>query len=188
VISHIQQEKNIDSTVGFFFFDYRDPGKQTTKKAFETILAQMARQDSAVLSYLEKKTQVYRDTKSTCNLRSLYGMFLECLSVSNRKVTVLIDALDECRERPVLLQALEEILTKRAKARVFLTSRKEFDIEKALSSLPQIHLDGNNMAADIKSFVESQVSSLIRDRKIRIRDPVLGREIQEALCAKADGM
>jgi hypothetical protein len=176
-----------DTVVAYYYCDYKDPETQHAKKVFETLLASMAGQSPAVLALLETFSKKYREYKTSCSLETFREKFLECLDLT-QQTFVVIDALDECIDRADLLKELLCIIHKRPKLRLFLTSRKEFDINQSLSLLPQLSLLPSDVSPDVSKYVERQLNELVRSRKLKLRDPKLHDEIRDTLLSKADGM
>ena len=188
LIEHLKStNKRSDYVIAFFYCDYKDPRKQDVSKVFETILAQIADQNPAVLDQLQQMSTTCRKAEIRCSPKVLQEFVIECLALPDQ-TSIVIDALDECNNTDELLHLLQVIIMTRPKLRLFLTSRREYDIEMGLSDLPQIHFAAGAIASDIEAFVQSQLQTLVSKGKLRVRDPNLKSEIREALCDNADGM
>lgn len=70
-------------------------------------------------------------------------------------VTVVIDALDECNDREGLLQLLAS-LPERAESnvKVFVTSRREIDIQRCFNEFPQVSLRESAVDNDVRKYLE----------------------------------
>lgn len=83
-----------------------------------------------------------------------------CMVPLGKNVSIVVNALDECETRGELLQWISHIIKDRAKAvRLIVTSRKETDIESALSQCASTE--------DIVPIQDIQVNS---DIEIYVRD------------------
>lgn len=105
---------------------------------------------------------------------------------------VILDALDECADRDELLTDLEEVTSwGDANLHVLTTSRREKDIEEALTPLSdrqnRIAIQSALVNADICTYIHDRLQV---DRKLRRwqKHPNVQREIEDKLTRKADGM
>ncbi|KAF8550913.1 ankyrin [Imleria badia] len=101
-----------------------------------------------------------------------------------QKPVVIVDALDECKDVPELLQA---IMVMKGRVRLFMTSRPLHAIMGNLSGLPFVSMDdtADELSADIELHVTREL-----DARQRLRDLAMDfkTEIRSVLCKKADGM
>jgi hypothetical protein len=113
------------------------------------------------------------------------------------QVYVVIDALDECpeQERGDILGFITGIVTAQIQChvKVFVTSRKEMDINKAFGDkhIPTIQIQSENVTADIETFAHSQVEKLQagkHGKTLYIADDRLREKIIRTLATKAEGM
>ena len=112
-----------------------------------------------------------------------------------KEVFIVIDALDECSEceRPHIIRFITEVMNALRCAKIFITSRRKSDIVRAFedSSTPTIQIKANNVAADIESFVQSEVKKLRKGfygKKLHLTSDVLEARIIQTLTEKAEGM
>lgn len=77
------------------------------------------------------------------------------------KVFVVLNTLDKCSERSVLLPILIDLIESKSVS-LFLTSRSEHDIQQALNSLPifSTAIESATVAADVELFVKKQIQNL----------------------------
>ena len=153
----------------------------------QTLLADLARQDGKIMHLLESQTSEYRKTGFTCSLKKLYEMLNHCIEqVPN--VYLVVDALDECRDRADLIKLLLSLKSSQANLRLFLTSRDEKDIREMLSSLRELSITSDDISGDIERYVCQTLADLVRNRRLKLRDSKLEELIRIKLCDKADGM
>lgn len=105
---------------------------------------------------------------------------------------IILDALDECAERDELLTDLEEIASwEDANLHVLATSRREKDIEEALTPLGvarnRIGIQSALVNADIRTYIHDRLQA---DRKLKRwqKQPKVQIEIEKTLARKANGM
>ena len=113
-------------------------------------------------------------------------------------VYFVVDALDECTpdEREGLCKFLLSITeiastsTSQETVKVFITSRKESDIERAFQQkgIPTIEIEATKVDTDIEVYVRAQIELRLNSGSLSIRDMTLKSKILSALTAKAGGM
>ena len=112
---------------------------------------------------------------------------------SQKPVTILIDALDECHsdKRYALLSALDDLLERSTHlVKVFVSSRDDVDIVLRLQKHPNIYINIGDNTEDIRRFVESEIQRAQSDRRLLkgTVSPKLTELIIENLATKAEGM
>jgi hypothetical protein len=110
-----------------------------------------------------------------------------------QQVFIVIDGLDECpeeRRSPILDFVIEVSSQLDSNIKVFVSSRKEFDISSRFVNLntPAIELETGKITPDIQNFVRHEASRLRTESELRVRDDALFAEIIQKLVAMSDGM
>ncbi|KAF8125623.1 ankyrin repeat-containing domain protein [Boletus edulis] len=173
----------------FFYCDFRSQRSTSSVEVLRSILCQLLRGscDSIVnpgtlLDELVKAKQRGGSTRN--NSKALAVFASRVAALSSEKPLVVIDALDECKDVKVLLQALMVI---KSHVRLFVTSQPLHVIMRGLSGLPFISMDDmeNELSADIELHVIREL-----DARHRLRDIDAGfkAEIRSVLCKQAGGM
>jgi hypothetical protein len=125
------------------------------------------------------------------SLKKYISIFLQ-LAQSFQRIYIIIDALDECKEdeRQLVLEYCQTLLTSSTCFRVYITSRREDDIERAFMRLnvPKVQIEARNTKADIQAYVVGQVRSLIANQTLRLKDLNLQQTIINVLIDQAEGM
>ena len=108
-------------------------------------------------------------------------------------VTILIDALDECRpgKRHELLGALDLVLERSAQlVKVMVSSRDDVDITLRLQRHPNIYISIYDNRKDIHRFIDSEIQKAQHDRRLLkgTVSPELTTLITRNLAKKAGGM
>ena len=108
-------------------------------------------------------------------------------------VTILIDALDECRpdRRHELIKALDLLLQKSAHlVKVFVSSRDDIDIALKLEKHPNIYINVDDNEDDIERFIRGEIEKAQNDRRLLkgTISPDLKRLMIRNLISKAGGM
>jgi len=192
-------------TVAYFYCirDSKQPRKEDPEEILRAILKQLvillpSRLSAPVQAKYEEEKKKGGDHGS---IRSL--TFEECTRfivelAENRPVTIVIDALDECREnkyhsargshtdRRDLLKEL--MAAKHENIKVFLSSRDDVDILRRLEMYPTITINASKNDGDILSFIRYEVEYLMREKSEWGREETLQEEIIAAVSARANGM
>ena len=104
------------------------------------------------------------------------------------RVTIVIDALDECSNAPEVLLALWEIQKKSpADLKVFVSSRMNVEVLHYLPNCEKIHVDEDMNSQDIEVFVRSEVVNQQR-RLLDNKRPDLESRLIRVLVTRAQGM
>ena len=109
---------------------------------------------------------------------------------------LVVDALDECDStvRHGMLKFLREIVDdSRLLVKVFVTSRREADIEDEFKRLdrPTLMIEARSVAADIEKYVTDEVRRLRKGQdgqRLYVKSARLESKIIQTLTGKADGM
>ena len=113
---------------------------------------------------------------------------LETLLVRFEHAYVILDALDECQEQEQLLKLIEKIYNLSSKnVSLFITSRKEPDIEAGLQSLAadQLSIQNAQVDGDIALHVREQLQ---KDPNLKSFPENIKDEIQTVLVSGSCGM
>jgi hypothetical protein len=114
---------------------------------------------------------------------SLANMILE-----HNHVYIVVDALDECMEKPSILDSLSQILAQHnRRLHLLVCSRWQTDIMKTLSQMPveTIAFRKSDLDSDLRAFIQHQLGSR---PNLSQRPSAVKEEITEVLLEGADGM
>jgi len=108
------------------------------------------------------------------------------------KIFVVLDALDECKERRKLLKGIDEIARwKMEKLHILTTSRREKDIDELLDSLVnderKFCIQNELVNDDIRAYIQKRLQG-DQDLKRWRNKPEVQQEIETNLMGKAGGM
>jgi hypothetical protein len=121
---------------------------------------------------------------STSSLTSCLKQLLE----DARERFIIIDALDECKDRTELLKLIEQINGwENYHLHLLATSRKETDIYESLSPLVSttVCIQNEDTKGDIRLYVNEEIK---RDRVLQKRPPGVRKDIEATLIKRANGM
>jgi hypothetical protein len=173
--------------VSYFYFDFNDAEKQSSRKAIRSLLFQFALQVSDIVQDLERLYQKCSRGQQQPAEDVLHSLFKEAMARLGEKYVVL-DALDECTDREGLLTFLRELIgSKPRDLRILVTSRREKDIEDQLSLVVNhnINIQSAIVDSDIRIYVRDRMAT---DTKLKKWPDSVQKEIMTTLMEKAGGM
>ncbi|KAJ9634654.1 hypothetical protein H2199_008939 [Coniosporium tulheliwenetii] len=179
-----------ETGVSFAYYNYRSPEFGDSSLIVSAFIKQLCRKkDTVPPSLLKLKHDSLAPSTATAQ-----GLFIE-LARAFDEVFVIIDALDECPrdERHQILKFICEAGKSLPCAKIFVTSRRENDIVTAFkdNNIPTIEIKAENVAEDIRLFVENQVDLLrkgVHGKKLFLNSSALADKIIATLTNKAEGM
>lgn len=158
---------------------------------------------------LVKVYELHHKSNSQPTYVDLEGVFSAVIQQFD-SVFFILDALDECTldQRKALCEfilgitkpkpistATQDINTTSAKKprgilKLFITSRKEPDLERALlkNSIPAIEIVAAKVDRDIEDYVKAQIQQRLEDGSLVLKDMTLKDRILTTLTTKAGGM
>jgi len=177
--------------LAYFYFDHRDPRKQNLRNFAATAIAQLVKQSSSCYTQVEK----WFDSRShELNQRlpsSEYGSLLKAVAGDFARTIVVLDALDECNDLSALVQCFQELLgvLDSSSMHILATSRNDLVIERLILPLATSELSlMRNIREDIVTYVTTEVDDRVRSKRLKLRNPDLGKQIKIALLKNSDGM
>ena len=186
-------------SMGYFYFDFRDIGKQHWRNLVPSLLSQLSSRSGPRCDILSQLHSNHDDGAQQPSDVSLTRCLKEMLTLPDQLPTYLImDALDECSNisgiptpRKRVLQLVKELVELDVpNLHICVTSRPEVDIRDVLepltSRLVSLH-DQSGQKKDIEDYVRSVVylDSEPIMRRWRKEDKEL---VIKTLSERADGM
>jgi hypothetical protein len=178
---------NLSFAIAYFYFDFRDRGKQSHEHLLRSLVTQISSQCPSTPEALERLYSSNQDgtwqpaaNVLATTLANIIGGF--------QQTYIVVDALDECTEREELLGLIEEIINwKIDTLHILVTSRKEREIEQCLKDLVsnQMDIQSSLVATDIQIHVHEK---LHQDLKLRKWSEKVLAEIETELTERAHGM
>ncbi|KAJ5439445.1 uncharacterized protein N7458_010443 [Penicillium daleae] len=183
-------KKSREVALAYFYCDYKDKQKQSPTKIVSTLLWMLASQNNDVFGRIQTffEQQCKENPAYTPEFDELLNNFGHFVANSFETIFVVADALDESEDRECVSYALKKIFETCKCAKVFVTSRHEIDIARALDGLPNTTIEATDVAGDIELYVKAEVATKIKTRKLKLRDPNLESVICETLIHGAHGM
>ena len=183
---------------GFFFFDFKDPGKSNARSLLSSLIVQLSDQSNDLFNVLLGLNSSHRNYSQSPSVDALTQCLEDMLRVPHEvPVYLIIDALDECPftneqsspRRQVLTLVEKFVKLNLPNLRICVTSRPEPDIQATLgrltstSNIISLH-DESGQRNDIVNFVRSEILFHANLRRWREEDKKFAIE---TLSYKADG-
>ena len=193
VVEHVLHVSTTTSDIAvlYFYFDFNDTEKQQHESMMRSLLSQLAMHFVDVPLVLETLYSSCMEGGRKPNFEALMETFHE-MTTAFRATFIILDALDECEERPELLADIEELSSwNDTNLRILATSRREKEIE---DSILRLNKDANRICiqsalvnADIRTYVHGQLRTNRRLQRWQ-KEPNVQLEIEKSLMEKANGM
>lgn len=175
-----------------FYFDFRDPKKQTLDAMLRGLLYQLHLSINGSVSGLDALFSECFGDYTQPALEKLSSCFQDMLR-SVESAVILVDALDECATRYPLIRWIKKLVVTSdlGHVKMVVTSRPEYEFKHELSTIlgPEncVPLSKSAINSDIRSYVEQRL-----DNDAGFEKWVTHSEIINLMCdqiaSKADGM
>ena len=183
--------KHGDAKVAYFYFDFKDSAKQEVLSLLASWISQIAR---ALQTLPQNLLNLYRrhsvrnpDHPSLPHVSELVEVLGDMVKLQP-SCFLVVDALDECAHRPLLLDTLTVLFgLVRPHCKILCTSRAEADIKHALSKIAVKELQIQNCLVDrdVLTYVQAVLSS---DERLKCHRPAIKELIEEKMVGGAKGM
>ena len=189
IIEHVKSYYESDAAVAivYFYFDFNDTEKQRYEKLIRSLIEQLSLQSVKPMYTLNDLFARCRDGQQQPTPDALAATLQHMLG-GFQQTFIILDALDECKEKKELLGLLESIIGwKVENLHILATSRREKDIEETLEPLVtgQVCIQSALVNADIHIHIRQRLHD---DPKLKKWPAKVQREIEETLMDGAHGM
>lgn len=129
------------------------------------------------------------DKRNQISVADQLALFIT-LAHSFTVVTVVIDALDECKKLDDFVQGLEHLIRHAdVTIHMLITGRNEYSLEASVGALATYHISlEQNIGNDIDAFIKYEVNRRIEMQKLKVRSQELKGLIIHSLSRQAEGM
>jgi hypothetical protein len=185
------------ATLAFFYFDFRDVGKQDARSLLSSILIQLCHESDKFSEILSSRLSTHGNGTRQPSEDALFECLKDMLKLRGQgELYIVVDALDECPSvsgyptpREQALKILQELFDLRLPhVHLCITSRPELDIRDALEGLAVHNVSLHEQAGqnqDIFDYIKSVVSSDLKIQRWREEDRQL---VMTTLTKRARGM
>jgi hypothetical protein len=188
IIEDLKINDDPETAVIYFFFSFTDQAAQKLDDMLRSLIFQLVASHKSTSIHLTKLFESCAGGTQQPQMKDLIKV-VEQMIGELRSVTVVLDALDESKDRRDLLRWITTLPTPTVQhCKFILLSRSERDIEDALASwLPPnraITLEDEPMSEDIRSYIHYRLESESSSNGIKS----MHNEISDVLVTKAGGM
>ena len=173
--------------VGYFYFDFNDVEKQSSRKAIRSLLFQFAQQVSDGLRDLEHLHKNCGGGQQQPTEEVIISQLRDLMGRIDSKY-ILLDALDECTDREDLLKFVCDLGDTKLKGLcIMTTSRREREIQEQLGLMADynINIQSAVVDEDIRIYVQDRLAT---DPKLKKWPESVRDEITNVMMEKANGM
>jgi hypothetical protein len=185
------------ATLAFFYFDFRDVGKQDARSLLSSLLIQLCLESDKFSEIISSLYSTHGNGSRQPSEEALLKSVKDLLKLPGQgELYIVVDALDECPNvsgfptpREQVLKVVKELVELRLPHVNFcIMSRPEVDIRDALDGLAVHNISLHEQAGqnqDISDYITSVVSSDPKMLRWREEDKQL---VIKTLIEKAGGM
>jgi hypothetical protein len=190
VLDHLA--KGNDGLILSFFFDFSDTTKQTLDGMLRSLAFQLHQGGVGSASHLDALSQAHQNSSDQPAIKELSDIVFNMLVVQ-KKVYIVLDALDESKNRDKLLLWIKGVLSRPelVHVRLLCTSRPESEFLRTIPPLIEeqncLPLDKQAINSDIRSWATAQLSQR-RDFTEKPLSQDILKEIRRKVGNGADGM
>jgi hypothetical protein len=182
---------DIIMVTAYFYFDFNDAQKQDAELMLRSLLCQLLQRLVVIPKGVDALFSSCENGRREPSLHAVLEVTRQAVQEFTH-VYIVLDALDECTERIVLMDLLETVAGWQLdNLHLLMTSRKERDIERSLESYvgeeDTVYLQRDVVDKDIQRYVQQRLSD---DKGLAKwnKDDSIRQEIEVALMRGARGM
>lgn len=190
VLDHLSKYDNLVTLS--FFFDFNDTMKQTKNGLLRSLVLQLYQGGHDLGGHLDDSFRVHKDGDKKATTAVLEGL-VEDMLAAQRRVSVVLDALDESTTREEVLNWLKVMFTNQRlqHVQIIYTSREEAEFVSSIPGMIQdkccLSLDRGEVDTDIRSYVMTRLQKDPGFTRKRLSD-VLIEQIHKKVGNGANGM
>ncbi|KAK5452827.1 hypothetical protein LTS15_006975 [Exophiala xenobiotica] len=187
-----EHDKDSNRVILYYYFNFND-GKASSEPMIRSLVQQLAHKSGNAPGAL---TRLFRQQGKNGYIQPTMEELLftvqEILS-DYQEIFLVVDALDECKDLPKLLETFRYISKwKDLPLRVLLTSRLQVDIFNCLSELVPnsiVDIRTGDTNQDIRDHVRHQLNNRDIGKRFKAwNDKTIPERVEEKLLCRADGM
>ncbi|KAL8942148.1 MAG: hypothetical protein Q9216_001833 [Gyalolechia sp. 2 TL-2023] len=192
IIEALQEvlEAEKTSTIAYWYFDFDKSSSLGVCNMLRSLIKQLCIGEPSLPLPVQEMCAKYRASGHQPTTKALLATLHSAIESIRKKTFLVLDALDEYPEisRQELIDAIKLLAeSEHGDIHVLVTSRREFDIEHALSSIAtqQVVIQGPAIDNDIRMHVRA---TLVEDARFGRLLPSMKETIEVRLVSKAQGM
>jgi hypothetical protein len=176
--------------VVYFYCDYSNVDSLDVNRIVENFILQLVSTKSEIPEELESiLLDAYTGIRKP-DFDELLDILLSTIKFFGN-IYIILDGIDECTgsNRTSVLKVVHSIMAPGPTVvKLLLASRADVDLEKAFNTCLCLQISGNDISADIETFVDSIISEKLASGALTVRNPALVGDISRALTNGAQGM
>ncbi|KAL9084821.1 MAG: hypothetical protein Q9165_007889 [Trypethelium subeluteriae] len=188
------EEQGLDSRECFAYFYCSRTTSDVRQQEPRSILLSIVRQMAAalpglpikppVVSMYEKET-ARGSLEANLSIEEIVSLLTELIQDHYEHVTLIIDALDECKisDRALLLETLSEVTyNHKTVVKTLVSSRNDPDIETHFSKIPNLSITATDNEGDIMRYVHQNIDQRLLNGKAtrKVKDKVADNLVRKA--------
>ena len=191
LVTHLSErcnEEKATTHLAYFYCDFRSNEPQDPINIIGSLTSQLCSQLSCFPNEL---CSAFDSSMNNSGQRrrphfSALKQTIEVLS-SDRRIILLLDALDECEGKSDLLQFISALATDVPRISILVTSRDDPEVKSSLSLFPCVRLDNclEEVDRDIQSYISYRLDT---DPKLQWLNATVKADITQTLRSKSSGM
>ena len=177
--------QTVEVGVAYLYCNYKRQADQTTPNLAAAMLKQLVQDRPSITQPLSSLYDCHQVRRTRPSLDEMLSALRSVLG-NYSKVYIVIDALDECRERDGTRSQLLKLcrdLQGQTDLRLMATSRHISDIVEEFKDTPQVEVRASN--GDVRRYVVGKIDRLARCVQ---RDSNLQELVQDKVVEAVDGM
>ncbi|KAL9029455.1 MAG: hypothetical protein Q9196_002298 [Gyalolechia fulgens] len=192
IIEALQEvlEAETSSTIAYWYFDFDKSSSLSVCNMLRSLIKQLCIGETDLPVPVQEMCAKYRASGHQPTTKALLATLHSTIDSVRKKTFLILDALDEYppSRRQELLAAIKLLTdSEHEDVHVLMTSRGEFDIEHALSTVAteKVIIQGDVVDGDIRMHVRA---TLLEDARFGRLPPSIKDTIEAQLVSKAHGM
>ncbi|KAM6539852.1 hypothetical protein FALCPG4_001605 [Fusarium falciforme] len=190
VVQEALSIRSPETSVAFFFCDYKNPATLLPINIIGAIASQIARQNDDAFDLLQdyyKELHPAQALDRVADVDELRAVISK-MSKLFRQTIIVVDGLDECGENTdSVLDSISELSMSTTTTSLALFSRDELNIRIRLhEEFEEISIEAHK--EDIELFVRAEMEQRIQNNRLKVNNLKIKDEIGEVLIMRANGM
>jgi hypothetical protein len=186
LIEYLQQSYPVSQAVVYHYCEFGNASSLKPETVVGSLMRQLAEQLTTFPQLL--RHAYHKLSRDPPALDFLVSLLQQLVGTCFRKAYVVIDGVDECPDRELLLQALHNMRTlagSTAQLHILVSSRPEYDLLKAWSLLPSFTILPEHVEQSMVVHVNNEIGKISKLRQLPTSTRIA---LETRLVSRADGM
>ncbi len=170
-----------NARIAYLYLSYKE--EYTLQELLGSVIKQLVAVDDVVPECVAKVWRKRSQGGDAATIQDFSAMLRDL--VQERRVFIVVDALDECRPE-YRLRLMSLLQPKSSSVSLLVTSRLLDEFDEVSSDFEQIKITANS--TDLDLFIDHEFRSHPRLKKFLKMDPTLQEEVKNSIKSACDGM